>query len=313
MLSAQDLAALATAGAIIVGGAWAAFEYRGARRSASAQWVASLYRDFYLDSRLARERRRVEDLYPSEIRPQVQQWIVGTRDTVEPRPWEAEGEQSLDVVLNFLELVAYLEQRGELSKDDIDSLFDYWVKWVGSSSRPELRLYLSLFGYEGLCRLVERTLPSAGKASVPGQLEDASLLAVYGSLVPGGRTWDDFVAFAREHGQADIASRLDVVGTGTVTGTLHDLGSYPGIVRGRDSVRVTLIRVAHSADLALLDEYEEFDPASPQISEYVREFWPVDVEGGAIGAWVYVYRYPIPADSVVDHGDWEAHLVSRDS
>ena len=141
----------------------------------------------------------------------------------------------------------------------------------------------------------------------------AALLAVYGSLVPGGRTWNDFIAFARERGQADIESRLEVVGSGTVTGTLHDLGSYPGIVRGRDPVRVTVIRVADSDDLALLDEYEEFDPSSPQTSEYVREFWPVDVDGGAIGAWVYVYRYPIPANSVVDHGDWEAHLVSRDS
>jgi len=140
-----------------------------------------------------------------------------------------------------------------------------------------------------------------------------TLLAVYGSLVPGGRTWNSFVEFAQTKGAPDIATRMPVVCTGTVQGTLHDLGDYPGMVRGRETVKVTIIRIEDAGDLALLDEYEEFDPASPLTSEYVREFWPVDVGGGSIGAWVYVYQYPIPENRVVEHGDWEAHLVSRES
>lgn len=164
-----------------------------------------------------------------------------------------------------------------------------------------------------MCRLVERKLPTKRGTSTTGQLEDPKLLAVYGSLVPGGRTWDAFLEHAHTKGEPDIATRMEVVGSGTVSGTLHDLGAYPGIVQGRDTVTVTLVRIASEADLALLDEYEEFEPASPQTSEYVREFWPVCVEGGSIGAWVYVYRYPVPEDRIVEHGDWEAHLVSRES
>lgn len=321
----EPFATVAGVVALIVGGAWAGFQYTRARRSANAQWLTSLYRDFYIDSRIARARTRLEDEYDDLFRPVVQDWVSGRRSARQARRWDREVEQDLDLLLNFLEMLSRLERSGEFPEGDLLSLFEYWLsEVVGSQDRPELRLYVQAFGYEGLCELIGRaTARRAGSSptlrrrqsggSLVTPLEDPLRVAVYGSLVPGSLTWASFERFAAEREQLDIGSRMIVEGSCTIVGTLVDLGEFPGLQAGDGHIRATLLRLLDEEMLALFDAYEEL--ATDRPVGYYRDFVPVTRVAGSEdshrGAWAYFWRGPVDADRIVASGDWEAHLRSR--
>lgn len=315
---AEPLATLAGVAAIFVGGAWAAFQYRKARTSANAQWLVSLYRDFYVESRLARARMRIEDRYDTDFLPLVQDWISGRRQQRQASQWHLEIEQDLDLVLNFLEMLSYLEQSKEIPSKDVLALFEYWLtEVIGSPSRPELRLYIQAFGYERLHRLILEAMVATGQvgsraATEVATLEDPLRVAVYGSLVPGSATWSHFEEFARERGVDDIGRRIRVVGQAEIQGTLVDLGRYPGLQRGPGLTKATIISLDSSDTLHLLDDYEEVKPGPGP--GYYRDFVTVRgcaSAGGGIGAWVYLWRGAVPEDRRVPGGDWDAHLSTR--
>ena len=313
VMAPEEIASIVTAFALVMGGVWAGVQFRAARRSSRAEWIVSLHRNFYLDPPLASDRRSVEDSYDERIKPQVQIWLARANASDEPSFREADAEKSLDSVLNFLELISYLEQRGELTNRDVTALFDYWIRWVGGTERPELRLYLEVFGYEGVCRLVNEARASSGSRRHVGSgpLESPLAVAVYGSLVPGSSYWANFVQFACDNGVEDVEERVRVEGAGWIDGSLHDLGLYPGVTAGGGRTTVTILALPDAALLQVMDAYEASAPSSGQGPMYEREFWRVHLPDGSQGAWVYVYRGPIPADSHVVSGDWEAHVASR--
>lgn len=315
---AQPLATLVGVAAILVGGGWAAFQYRKARTSANAQWLVSLYRDFYIESRLARARIRIEDRYETDFAPLVQDWISGRRRLREASQWHLEIEQDLDLVLNFLEMLAHLEQSGEIPSKDLMALFEYWLtEVIGSPDRPALRLYIQMFGYERLHRLILDASVNVGRVRRKADtdlapLEDPLRVAVYGSLVPGSTTWDHFKEFAAGRGVDDIEQHIRIIGPTKIEGTLLDLGSYPGLKLGPGLTSATLISLDHVDTLDLLDDYEEVRPGPGP--GYYRDF--IDVAdsastGGGRGAWVYLWRGPVSEDRHVLHGDWDEHLASR--
>lgn len=315
----QPLATVVGVVAILVGGAWAAFQYRKARTSADAQWLVALYRDFYIESRLARARMRIEDGYGTDFEPLIQDWVSGRRPLREVPRWQLEVEQDLDLVLNFLEMLSYLERNKEIPSKDLLALFEYWLtEVIGSPERPELRLYIQTFGYEGLHRLIlnatrnQRPLDSkSGSCLAP--LEDPLRVAVYGSLVPGSATWTDFEDYAHGRGLIDTDRRISVVGETTISGTLVDLGRYPGLQPGPGRTKATVIILDSAETLALLDAYEEVRPGPGP--GYYRNFLPVtggDETSGGRGAWVYLWRGEVPEYRQVQSGDWDLHLATRD-
>jgi gamma-glutamylcyclotransferase (GGCT)/AIG2-like uncharacterized protein YtfP len=101
------------------------------------------------------------------------------------------------------------------------------------------------------------------------------------------------------------------VGVGRTKGTLVALGRYPGFIDGAGDVVGEIYHLEDGAQLEALDDLEEYDPANPQQSEYIRTERDVQRDDGStIRAWVYQYNRSIQGLPVVPTGDWR-HFVSK--
>ncbi|HWZ51240.1 MAG TPA: gamma-glutamylcyclotransferase family protein [Granulicella sp.] len=114
-------------------------------------------------------------------------------------------------------------------------------------------------------------------------------LFIYGTLHPE-RTPEEI---------AGVVSRLRPVGEGTIRGRLHDLGEYPAVVvdRGRrQKIAGSVFALPDDPEaLASLDEYEEFRPADPQNSLFIRAKRMVTLANGRRRrCWVYLYNKELP-------------------
>ena len=118
-----------------------------------------------------------------------------------------------------------------------------------------------------------------------------------------------------------LAGRATFVDDGSVTGTLLDLGRFPGLVVGRGRVRGEIWRLDAPEVLRALDEYEGYNfERSTTIATLAS--------GRRVRAWVYRYRGPrTPAQlaaragrrerrstrhvveqiAVIREGDWRRH------
>lgn len=103
---------------------------------------------------------------------------------------------------------------------------------------------------------------------------------------------------------------LERVGTCVLPGRLHDLGPYPGLVLGPGGrVRGELHAVLSPRVIAVLDDFEGFDPAHPERSLFVRE--RVSLLEPDEDAWVYAYNGSVSGRPRVASGDWRRHLQQR--
>ena len=124
-------------------------------------------------------------------------------------------------------------------------------------------------------------------------------LFAYGTLQPG---------HAPAH-MAAVAAKLRPVGEGFVRGRLYDLGGYPGAVPDTSATSRILGTVMELPEdpglLRQLDSYEEYDPQSPETSEYVRELQRVELTaGGALGCWFYRYNWKPDESRLIASGAW---------
>ena len=114
------------------------------------------------------------------------------------------------------------------------------------------------------------------------------LLFIYGTLHPN-RAPAEIAAAAR---------RLTSIGSATIRGHLYDLGEYPGVVLDANGPLITgeLFRVPDDETLAALDAYEDFRPADPVGSLFLRRMASVVMQdsGAATSCWVYVYNRDPP-------------------
>jgi gamma-glutamylcyclotransferase (GGCT)/AIG2-like uncharacterized protein YtfP len=86
--------------------------------------------------------------------------------------------------------------------------------------------------------------------------------------------------------------RLQSLGPATVRGTLYHLGDYPGLL-----IPGPVQLPTDTGALASLDAYEDFRPADPVGSLFVRIRTPATLPGGDHQTcWVYVYNQYIPND-----------------
>lgn len=118
-------------------------------------------------------------------------------------------------------------------------------------------------------------------------------LFVYGTLRP---------AFAPAS-LAEVVSTFRPLGAARLRGRLYDLGPYTGAVAdpSADSwVHGEIVEAtAATPSLAWFDRYEDFDPAAPERSEFVRVRHSFDTAQGAVPCWVYVLaRVPAGARPV---------------
>jgi gamma-glutamylcyclotransferase (GGCT)/AIG2-like uncharacterized protein YtfP len=100
------------------------------------------------------------------------------------------------------------------------------------------------------------------------------------------------------------------VGEATMPGRLVAVGRYPGVLDGDGTVVGELYRLDDVAtSLETLDDIEDFDPADPDKSEYLRVVRDVSCKDGSnVSAWVYLYNGDASAALAVKSGDWRQHL-----
>jgi gamma-glutamylcyclotransferase (GGCT)/AIG2-like uncharacterized protein YtfP len=115
-------------------------------------------------------------------------------------------------------------------------------------------------------------------------------LFVYGTLVPGGRWWDEVERFVRAHRPAEVA------------GCLYDTGrGYPAATFATDGEPIAgVVLTLGEPDIALahLDAFEG--------DEYER----VTVRTSAgDDVLTYAWRAPLDGCAVVPGADWAAHIA----
>lgn len=109
-------------------------------------------------------------------------------------------------------------------------------------------------------------------------------------------------------------------GPGSARGALYAVGEaegwYPLLLSGAGTVHGRLYEIAPGfgeADLAALDAYEDFDPADPAGSLYVRATIVVtDADGAFHQAQAYNFNRPLPpgAQAIAD-GDFAAWIARK--
>ena len=107
----------------------------------------------------------------------------------------------------------------------------------------------------------------------------------------------------------EVMTRLRCIGPASVRGRLHNFGAYPGAVL--DAAADTLIHgeLLELPDdewtLAALDEYEEYDPMTPEKNLFVRKRTTItDVNGRSVQGWIYVYNGNPGSAPVIQGGKW---------
>ena len=134
----------------------------------------------------------------------------------------------------------------------------------------------------------------------PKAIDADRLIGLYGTLRDA--------ALRRSLG---LAGRVRRLGRFRLEAIMYDLGPYPALGPGKGVVHGELYEVLDPGVFAIMDAFEEFDPARPKLSRYLRERWRLmdpDVE-----CWVYRYNRPVRGLPRVLGGDWLARRKRRSS
>lgn len=130
---------------------------------------------------------------------------------------------------------------------------------------------------------------------------ESDCIAFYGSLMAGFGALRDL----------GVAGDFEFVSACRLRGRLFDLGQYPGVIEcGDDLVTGELYRIKNLRGLAVLDEYEGFDPEEPERSPFFRSA-VVLADPAGVESWMYFYRWPVAESQRVASGDWAAHVATR--
>jgi gamma-glutamylcyclotransferase (GGCT)/AIG2-like uncharacterized protein YtfP len=111
-----------------------------------------------------------------------------------------------------------------------------------------------------------------------------------------------------------IDQHLALVGRGSITAALFDLGIYPAAVPASDGRVWGEVYEATQPFTVLqtLDELEGYRPGEPDTSLYTRVLTPVTLEDGrGVHAWAYFYNAPLGRAERIESGDYLEHLRVR--
>ena len=102
---------------------------------------------------------------------------------------------------------------------------------------------------------------------------------------------------------AEVVATFRPLGPARIRGRLYDLGPYTGAVadsRAESWVHGEIVEAtAATPPLAWFDHYEDYEPASPERSVFLREQHMLEAARGAVPCWIYVLaRIPAGARQV---------------
>lgn len=127
-----SLAALGTVAAAI----YAAFVYRNNSRLERARWASTLYEKFYE----RKDLKKVRDALDCEQGTKQVEALVSME------------ESDYTDYLNFFEFVAFLNHRGQLTREEVEDLFGYYLRCL--TRHDTVRRYVKEKGYERLDALL---------------------------------------------------------------------------------------------------------------------------------------------------------------
>ena len=105
---------------------------------------------------------------------------------------------------------------------------------------------------------------------------------------------------------------LRSLGTGTVRGTLYDLGKYPGLqLYGTDEICGEVLEFRDPSILKSLDAYEGYDAKKPSQSLFVRKQCQVRLTDKDRDLLCWVYEYNRQPESLQRIAAWPLALNPR--
>ena len=122
-------------------------------------------------------------------------------------------------------------------------------------------------------------------------------VAFYGLLMQGYGPFEEM----------GLADALEPAGPCRLRGRLYDLGGYPGLIAGEGVVEAQLYRIARQSVMRLIDDFEDFDPADPKGSLYIRKV--VKLLEPDREAWVYFYNRRPSLGTRIKGGRWTGRTV----
>ncbi|HXB21247.1 MAG TPA: hypothetical protein VNV88_07700 [Candidatus Solibacter sp.] len=118
------------------------------------KWLQQLYDSFYNQDRYKSVRQKIDFNDVEGL------FSLLLRSNTEPQSMRFEERKQLDEFtdyLNFFEWIAFLESKGQLSFEDVDSMFNYYLKRVMQVDQDQqFRKYIQHAGYEKLHKLLNR-------------------------------------------------------------------------------------------------------------------------------------------------------------
>lgn len=133
--------------------------------------------------------------------------------------------------------------------------------------------------------------------------------------VNGSVTSGDYFAFygLLKQGADGMPAHIDLEAAGAflgpcrLIGDLHDLGGFPGLVRGDTLCHAVLYQIRDTSIVTDLDAFEDVLPDEPQRSLYQRIKSAVfDDAGKPTGdqAWIYCYNQCVTGKPLIEDGNW---------
>lgn len=123
------------------------------------KWLQQLFESFYSSDRYKAMRQQIDFDDMKDL--------VSLLQRSESEPAELRREERIQVdlftdYLNFFEWIAFLEGKEQLTFDDVDAMFNYYLKrLLQIDGDQQLRRYIRDNGFEKLHRLLNRYAPFA--------------------------------------------------------------------------------------------------------------------------------------------------------
>lgn len=142
--------ALALALAAILAGFLAIRDYRSRALAEKSKWILQLYEKLFENPQYKHVRRKLDYDDTAQIK-----MLIG-HDAENKQFTEAEQTvfDEFTDYLNFFEFIARLKEIGQLTSDDINASFDYYLRLLTNQRNPEIRQYLKREGFEKLDTLL---------------------------------------------------------------------------------------------------------------------------------------------------------------
>ncbi len=279
------IAPLIAALSILFTGLWGLYTYRGQVRSQASKWAVDLYQGFYKDPLMGKARELVEYEYEEKLKFLLQKRVTNREVSLTEN--ERRDLSRLDYFLNYLEQLRYLEARKVIRKADSAAFFAYWFEVLLHPDLSALRRYLARCGYEGL---------SEGYG-----LRSTEHVIFYGTLVGNSPRQD----------QLGLRGMLKRVGPITIVGQLFELPTCPGyLAEGNREYTAEVYEILDNRAFAILDEFEEYNPADPTLSRFIRQsVWVPELQ---IDAWLYtISPSALPQSATpISHSTWNQFVIA---